>query len=112
MKFIIKHWVILALLAVAGTIVNLQREVIGLKQQLAASKAQMDRIATESVDYDQRVSLPVAELTRRTFGDQAIRANPIAVAFRQPGRHVEGEIYRFISLSNQAVKHLGGAPTQ
>jgi hypothetical protein len=108
MKFLIKHWVILALLAVAATIVNLQREVIGLKQQLAASKAQIDLID----DYDQRVSLPVAELTRRTFGDQAIRANPIAVTFRQPGRHVEGEIYRFISLSNQAVKHLGGAPTQ
>ena len=40
MKFLIKHWIILALLVLAGTIVNLQREVIGLKQELAASKVQ------------------------------------------------------------------------
>jgi hypothetical protein len=30
------------------------------------------------------------------------------VAFRQPGRHVEGEIYRFISLSNRFVNRLNG----
>jgi hypothetical protein len=112
MKFIIQHWVILALLAVVGTIIYLQREIIDLKQQLALSKVQIDRIAADSLDYDQRVSVPVAELTRHTFGDQAIRANPLSVAFRQPGRHVEGEIYRFISLSNQAVNHLNGVPTQ
>ena len=112
MKFIIQHWVILALLALAGTIAYLQREIIDLKQQLALSKVQIDRMAADSLEYDQRVSVPVAELTRHTFGDQAIRANPLSVAFRQPGRHVEGEIYRFISLSNQAVNHLNGAPTQ
>jgi hypothetical protein len=112
MKFITKHWIILALLVVAGTIVSLQREVMDLKQDLAASKVQIDRIAAETVDYDQRVSIPVAELTKRTFGEEAIRANPLSVAFRQPGRHVEGEIYRFISLSNRFVNRLNGAPTQ
>ena len=112
MKFITQHWTILALLVVAGTIAALQREIMDLKQVLAASKIQIDRIATETVDYDQRVSIPVAELTKRTFGEEAIRANPLSVAFRQPGRHVEGEIYRFSSLSNRFVNRLNGAPTQ
>ena len=58
------------------------------------------------LSYDARVSQAVQRLTRATFGDQAVESTPVAAPFREPGRQVEGEIYRFIALGDQASRAL------
>jgi hypothetical protein len=82
---------------------SLQVEVNALKDQVAAMRQGID---PDIRSYDARVSQAVQSLTRATFGDQAVQCTPVAAAFRQPGREVEGEIYRFIRLGDQASRAL------
>ena len=82
---------------------SLQIEVNALKDKVAAMRRGID---PDILSYDARVSQAVQRLTRATFGDQAVQSTPIATAFRQPGRQVEGEIYRFIRLGDQAPREL------
>ena len=83
--------------------VSLQVEVNMLKDQVAAMRRGIDR---DILSYDVRVSQAVQRLTRATFRDEAIRATPVPPAFLQPGHQVEGEIYRFIALGDQASRAL------
>jgi hypothetical protein len=81
--------------------VSLQIEVNALKDKVAAMRRGIDR---DVLSYDVRVSQAVQRLTRATFGDEAIRVTPVPPAFLQPGHQVEGEIYRFIALGDQASR--------
>jgi hypothetical protein len=82
---------------------SLQIEVNALKDKVAAMRREIDQ---DILSYDARVSQAVQRLTLATFGDQAVQSTPVAAAFRQPGRQVEGEIYRFIGLGDQATRAL------
>jgi hypothetical protein len=81
--------------------VSLQIEVNPLKDKVAAMRRGIDR---DTLSYDVRVSQAVQRLTRATFGDEAVRVTPVPAAFLQPGHQVEGEIYRFIALGDQASR--------
>jgi len=80
---------------------SLQIEVNALKDKVAAMRRGIDQ---DILSYDVRVSQAVQRLTRATFGAEAIRTTPVPPAFLQPGRQVEGEIYRFIALGDQAFR--------
>jgi hypothetical protein len=80
---------------------SLQVEVNALKDKVAAMRREIDQ---DILSYDARVSQAVQRLTRATFGDQAVQSTPVAAA--EPGRQVEGEIYRFIALGDQASRAL------
>jgi hypothetical protein len=82
---------------------SLQIEVNVLKDKVAAMRRGIDR---DVLSYDVRVSQAVQRLARATFGDEAVRATPVPPAFLQPGHQVEGEIYRFIALGDQASRAL------
>ena len=82
---------------------SLQVEVNALQDKVAAMHRGID---PDIFSYDARVSQAVQRLTRATFGDQAVQSTPVPAAFRQPGRQVEGEIYRFIALGNQLSSSL------
>jgi hypothetical protein len=82
---------------------SFQVEMNALKDKVAAMGRGID---PDILSYDARVSQAVQRLTRATFGDQAVQSTPVAAAFRQPGRQVEGEIYRFIGLGDQASRAL------
>jgi hypothetical protein len=82
---------------------SLRVEVNALKDKVAATRQGID---PDILSYDARVSQAVQRLTRATFGDQAVQSTPVAAAFRQPGRRVEGEIYRFIALGDEASRAL------
>lgn len=101
---ILKHRGVCAMFAFLTILVaSLQVEVNALKDKLAAMRRGID---PDILSYDVRVSQAVQRLTRATFGDQAVQSTPVAAAFRQPGRQVEGEIYRFIRLGDQASRAL------
>jgi hypothetical protein len=101
---ILKHRGVSAMLAFLTILVaSLQVEVNTLKDKGAAMRRGID---PDILSYDARVSQAVQRLTRATFGDQAVQSAPVAAAFRQPGRQVEGEIYRFIRLGDQASREL------
>lgn len=82
---------------------SLQLEVNALKGKIAAMRRGID---PDILSYDTRVSQAVQRLTRATFGDEAVRVNPVPPAFLYPGHQVEGEIYRFITLGDQASRAL------
>jgi hypothetical protein len=82
---------------------SLQVEVNALKEKLAALRPAID---LDILSYDARVSEALQQLTRATFGDQAVQSTPVPIAFRQPGRQVEGEIYRFFALGDQVSSAL------
>jgi len=82
---------------------SLQVEVNALKGKVAAMHRGIDQ---DILSYDVRVSQAVQRLTRATFGDEAVQSTPVTAAFRKPGRQVEGEIYRFIALGDQASRAL------
>ena len=82
---------------------SLQLEINALKDKVAAMRRGID---PDILSYDARVSQAVQRLTRATFGDEAVRVNPVAPAFLHPGHQVEGEIYRFITLGDQASRVL------
>ena len=101
---ILKHRGLLAMFMFLTILTaSLQVEINALKQKLAALRLAID---PDILSYDARVSQAVQRLTRATFGDQAVQSTPIPPAFRQPGRQVEGEIYRFIGLGDQASRAL------
>jgi hypothetical protein len=101
---ILKHRGVSAMFAFLTILVaSLQVEVNALREKLAAIPPAID---PDVLSYDARVSQAVQSLTRATFGDQAVQSTPVAAAFRQPGRQVEGEIYRFIRLGDQASREL------
>ena len=80
---------------------SLQLELDALKDKVAAMRRGID---PDMLSYDVRVSQAVQRLTRATFGDQAVQSTPIPAPFRQPGHQVEGEIYRFLALGDQATR--------
>jgi len=101
---ILKHRGVSVMFAFLTILVaSLQVEVNALKDKVAAMRRGID---PDILSYDARVSQAVQRLTRATFGDQAVQSTPVAAAFRQPGHQVEGEIYRFIRLGDQASREL------
>jgi hypothetical protein len=101
---ILKHRGVSAMLAFLTILVaSLQVEVNALKYKVAAMRRGID---PDILSYDARVSQAMQRLTRATFGDQAVQSTPVAATFREPGRQVEGEIYRFIRLGDQASREL------
>jgi hypothetical protein len=80
---------------------SLQLEVNALKDKVTAVRPGID---PDILSYDARVSQAVQRLTRAAFGDQAVQSTPIPAPFQQPGHQVEGEIYRFIALGDQATR--------
>ena len=101
---ILKHRGLLAMFMFLTILTaSLQVEVNALKGKVAAMHRGIDQ---DILSYDVRVSQAVQRLTRATFGDQAVQSTPSPPAFRQPGRQVEGEIYRFIALGDQASSAL------
>ena len=82
---------------------SLQLKINALEEKLTAIPRASD---SDVLSFDGRVSVAVQRLTRATFGDDALRATPIPPAFLQPGHRVEGEIYRFIALGDQAARTL------
>jgi hypothetical protein len=104
---ILKHRVLSAMLMFLTILTaSLRVEVNALKDKVAAMRRGID---PDILSYDARVSQAVQGLTRATFGDQAVQSTPVAAPFREPGRQVEGEIYRFIALGDQAA---GALPTR
>ena len=60
---------------------SLQLEINALKDKVAAMSRGIDPYI---LSYDTRVSQAVQRLTRATFGDEAVRVNPVPPAFLYP----------------------------
>lgn len=99
MALVMKLLLPVLIVAFLSALAALQVEVSQLRSALTQAKSDVLR-------YDERLAAAVETLTKNVFGEEAVRANPLPVAFREPGRRCEGEIYRFGSLGNQLVKQL------
>jgi hypothetical protein len=107
MKFIVQHWGVSAvLLILIGAIILLQTEVTELKTRLSDSKAQPNKANQDLIDYDRKIAAAFEVFEKQMFGEKAVLANPLPVAFSEPGRKAEGEIYRFTSMCAQGVNRL------